>query len=237
MSSGAWRTLQTDARSSWSRGQSTTGSSRPVITGLNDATERPRDAAAAQIAAASTVLPTPVSVPVTKTPRMRRGRLLGTPRTLPARKRGERRSGGFGEAVEDARAVGFAQRLDRHGLRAVAYHRAHRGGQHCGRLLKFGPSVRCHDGQPKAGGSFGDRRGPDRLREYPFFEGAFAHPDRAVSRTDDKREHLSPGAAGGHPVTGQRLAHDLGVPLKAVNPPRFLDHQVQRGTRSCDGGR
>jgi hypothetical protein len=36
---------------------------------LNAATRSPRAASAAQIAAATTDLPTPVSVPVTKTPR------------------------------------------------------------------------------------------------------------------------------------------------------------------------
>ena len=46
------------------------GSSRPVISGLaRDGAHAPRDFAAATTAAARTVLPTPVSVPVTKQPR------------------------------------------------------------------------------------------------------------------------------------------------------------------------
>jgi hypothetical protein len=45
------------------------GSSVPVRTGLNARTRSPRATRAAAIAAATTVLPTPVSVPVTKQPR------------------------------------------------------------------------------------------------------------------------------------------------------------------------
>src|SRR3954452_14144228 len=79
--------------------------------------------------------------------------------------------GGFSEAVEDARAVGLVRRFKRDRARAVADDLSHRGGEDPGRLLKLGPGVRGHDGQPKAGGSFGNRRGPDRLREYPLVEG------------------------------------------------------------------
>src|SRR5215218_3417625 len=58
----------------------------PVTIGLKAATRSPRAARAAQIEAATTVLPTPVSVPVTNSPR--------TAGTL----------GRVGEAVEDAGA-------------------------------------------------------------------------------------------------------------------------------------
>ncbi len=49
------------------------GSSSPVITGLSALTGVPRARSAATIAAATTVLPTPVSVPVTNSPRNARG--------------------------------------------------------------------------------------------------------------------------------------------------------------------
>ena len=52
-------------------GQSPEDSFRPVTTGLKVATERPWSTPAAQMAAATTLLPTSVSVPVTNTPRMR----------------------------------------------------------------------------------------------------------------------------------------------------------------------
>ena len=59
------------ASSSWSRGQpGRRGSSRPVTTGLYAATRSPRARSAAAIAPATTVLPTPVSVPVTNRPRI-----------------------------------------------------------------------------------------------------------------------------------------------------------------------
>ena len=63
-------------------------SSRPVTTGLNAATRSPRAASAAQIAAATTVLPTSVSVPVTKTPR---NAVLGGVARAPSNTRGSRR--------------------------------------------------------------------------------------------------------------------------------------------------
>src|SRR6188472_491160 len=56
------------ASSSWSAGHSGSGSSRPVTTGLNARTGSPRARSVVAIDAATTVLPTPVSVPVTKTP-------------------------------------------------------------------------------------------------------------------------------------------------------------------------
>ena len=56
------------ASSSWSIGHSPGSSSSPVTTGLNADTGSPRATSAAQIAAATTVFPAPVSVPVTKTP-------------------------------------------------------------------------------------------------------------------------------------------------------------------------
>ena len=59
------------ASSSWSSGHSPGSSSSPVTTGLNAETRSPRATSAAQIAAARTVFPAPVSVPVTKTPRNR----------------------------------------------------------------------------------------------------------------------------------------------------------------------
>src|SRR4051794_26930942 len=55
--------------SSWSAGRPGSGSSSPVTTGLNAPTRTPSARSAAAMAAASTVLPTPVSVPVTKQPR------------------------------------------------------------------------------------------------------------------------------------------------------------------------
>ena len=62
------------ASSSWSRGQpGSAGSSSPVTTGLNAATRSPRARSAATIAPATTVLPTPVSVPVTNSPRISGG--------------------------------------------------------------------------------------------------------------------------------------------------------------------
>src|SRR3984885_6113198 len=61
------------ASSSWSGGQpapSADGSASPVTAGLYALTGSPSSAIAASSAALSTVLPTPVSVPVTNSPRM-----------------------------------------------------------------------------------------------------------------------------------------------------------------------
>src|SRR6516165_4270042 len=58
------------ASSSWSGGQPLSlGSSSPVTAGLCASTSSPAAAIAASSAALSTVLPTPVSVPVTSRPR------------------------------------------------------------------------------------------------------------------------------------------------------------------------
>src|SRR4051812_13614601 len=99
----------------------------------------PLAVAAAQMAAARTVLPTSVSVPVTKTPRMR----------------GRGYSGCFSETVVDAAAHDrlvddVERRADGLGwcLRQLAHDRAHRTREHARGLLKLGPGVRRHHRQP-----------------------------------------------------------------------------------------
>src|SRR3954464_1660727 len=127
MSSGLWPALVAAASSSWSRGHSPTGSSRPVRTGLNAATLMPFATAAAQIAAARTVLPTSVSVPVTKTPRIAAA--------------GYSALGGFGQAVVDAAAHWLADRVERQRLGSIADDRPHRRREYACGFLKLGPSV------------------------------------------------------------------------------------------------
>src|SRR4051794_4526710 len=96
------------ASSSWSRGQTGSGgSSSPVTAGLKAATAWPREAKSAHAAAASTVLPTPVSVPATNRPRNQAVPLSGV-----------------GQVVENA---GLARRFDLLGRRGGAPRRLGHG--------------------------------------------------------------------------------------------------------------
>src|SRR5689334_3047755 len=122
----------------------------PVTTGLKAATFSPRSASAAQMAAASTVLPTPVSVAVTKIPRT-------------ARDSTQAELGRFGEPVEDLRRATTCG--DRLGLRLLALRRRHAHGprDHARRPTQLRARMRGHHGYPQAGAAVRDGRRADRL--------------------------------------------------------------------------
>src|SRR5213080_1753772 len=149
----------TAARSSWSIGRPGSGSSVPVTTGLNAATLVPPDRRAAATAAATTVFPAPVSVPVTKRPRKRR-RLRGL--------------GHVGLEIEGACAGRGARRALRRRLPGGDHGHAGAGAEarlQCGTAEDVGGVAQLrlrvggHHRQAQPGRALGDRRRPDRLRE------------------------------------------------------------------------
>ena len=182
-----------------------------MTTGLKAATRSPRAASAAQIAAATTVLPTPVSVPVTKRPRRARRRRARPSKTL----RGRR----------PARPPGARPRT--HAPPATP-----RG------LAQLGLGVRRHhrEPQPRAcppgtvGGRIAWANTPRSSARSQAAIAASASPTTSGTICVVGLRHRQA-------LLRQRLAQHRRVALQLLDAPRLLAQQLERRQRRRHGRR
>ena len=144
----------------------------------------PAVAAVRAITAATTVLPTSVPVPVTKTPSTGHARLRREPCVRRRR-----------EAVRLSARRRCPQRPGR----------ARRGRSPRGGAQLVGTVAR-HHGQAQPRASLGHGRRPDRLGEDAAVEGSLAERHRASRVADDHRHDLGPRAGRAEALGAERLA-------------------------------
>ena len=194
-------------RGAAARGRARRRSSSPLTAGLNTATRRPAAAAVRAIAAATTVLPTSVPVPVTKTPRPR-----STLRRRAAGREPRRRRAAPGDP-ELARPRGRSPAPPRRSSSA----------------RWFAITVSRRRELPGGHG-----RRPDRLREDAALERALAERHRAPRVADDHRHDLGPRAAGVEPLRVERLAQGRRVAAQLLDQPGPVGEQRERRQRGAD---
>ena len=140
---------------------------------------------AAHSAAARIVLPAPVSVPVTKQPRMRHGSRAARPRAAARRaasRLGLRRLGVEQRVRRGVAVERLVRRGDRHRRRRAEARLQRRAPEHLRGVAQLVLGVRRHHRQAQARGAVGHRRRPDRLREHAALERGLADAHRRRAR-------------------------------------------------------
>ena len=221
--------------------RSPAASSSPVTTGLKAATRSPRARSAAAIAAATIVLPTPVSVPVTKKPR----------RAIRLRRAGHarRRLGvEHGLAVEQAAAAAGAHLPGSGAARAPPPGRPRSAWRSPGRnpaCSAARPSTRAAS---RSSSLVCEAITARRSREVPGATVggriAWAKTPRSSAASQIAQRGLaSPTTSGticvvepatSKPSRASSSRSDVGVGLQALDAARLLDQQLQRGERAGD---
>ena len=162
----------------------------------------------AAIVHATTVLPTPVSVPVTNSPETER---LG----YAARAWSNR----IAERCACAAWVAPASPYGRANLR--------RGPLELARVV----ARHCRQAQPRAALRHG--RGPDRLREHSPLQRSLAHGHGSCGVAHDQRHDRALTGWDREPLVAERVTQRLGIAAHALDPAGVLAHQVERG--QCRG--